>query len=95
MAEVNQAESLAIRNYQKAVSEGNEFAISLTQQKLAKAKAARYQKATSIPELKLAIEKWQQAAISIEAAEAESEKTKSALGAIQAKLKELSEAMGR
>ncbi|MEP4078076.1 hypothetical protein [Haloferula sp.] len=95
MAEVNQAEVDALKAYQSAVSGGNQFEISITQQALAKAKAARYQKAQSIPELKLAIETWQQAVIDTKATEEQEAKARTALDSIQTKLKALSEAMGR
>ena len=95
LAEVNQAESKALKAYQDGVAGGNSFEISVTQQALAKAKATRYQKALSIPELKLAIESWQQAALNIKAAEEDAAKAKSALESIQTKLKALSEAIAR
>ncbi|MGB6222354.1 hypothetical protein [Haloferula sp.] len=95
MADSNHAEAMASTAYKRAIGGGNDFEISITQQTLAKAKAARYQKALSIPELKLAIEAWQQAALDTKETAEESSKTRTALESIQSKLKALSEAMGR
>jgi hypothetical protein len=95
MAQVNQAEHSATEVYQQAVNGGNTVEISLALQTLAEAKTARYHKAASIPELKLAIDKWQQAANAIDQSDADSPGVKSGLDAIQAKLKALGEAMGR
>lgn len=95
MASVNQAEYAATQVYQKAVNGGNSVEISLALQSLAQAKAARSQKAASIPELKVAIDKWQQAAAGVDTSEAESGQVKSGLEAIQAKLKALGDVIGR
>lgn len=95
MTEVNQAEIDAQKANQQAIAGANPVEISITGQALAKAKAARYQKALTIPELKLAIETWQQAAIDTKAAEEDEAKAKAALDSIQSKLKALAEAIGR
>lgn len=95
MAAFNQAESSAIKAHQQAVKGGNPLEISLALQRLTKTKAARYQKAASIPELKQAIDKWQQAAHGIDPSKSDLPDIKSGLEAIQAKLKALAQAMGR
>ena len=95
MAEVNRAEHSALQVYQKAVSGGNSVEISLALQTLSEAKAARYQKAASIPELKLAIDKWQQAANDIDTSDADSQDVKSGLEAIQSKLNAIGKALGQ
>lgn len=63
MMAVNEAESAATADLAKAHQGGNEFEISLASQKLAKAKAERFQKAASIPELLALITAWQKAAL--------------------------------
>ena len=82
MAAVNLTESTAIADYQKATQAGNELAISLASQKLAKAKAERFQKAASIPELNALIMNWQQAALTTGSPEenAEAEKNTKSIG---------------
>ncbi|MEM1084829.1 MAG: hypothetical protein AAGI48_12025 [Verrucomicrobiota bacterium] len=95
MAEVNRKESEATKAYQSAVNGGNPVEISITQQAYAKAKAARTQKALSIPELKLAIETWQKAVVDEKEAKEDEAETRQALEAIQSKLKALSEVIGR
>jgi hypothetical protein len=95
MADVNQAESEAAKAYRSAVAGGNPVEISFTQQDYARAKAARTQKALSIPELKLAIENWQQAVLDDQAAKREASETRAAMEAIQTKLKALSEVIVR
>lgn len=92
MAAVNRAEYAANEAYRQAVEGGNSVEISLAIQTLAEAKAARFHKAASIPELKQAIEKWQQAAIAPSAEE--NEAAASALEEIRAKLKALGEVIG-
>ncbi|MBK1825747.1 hypothetical protein [Haloferula rosea] len=75
MAAVNLAEAEATEGYRKAAQGGNSLELSLAAQRLAEAKAQRFTKAASIPELKKLIEAWQQAALTPatpeEAAEAE------------------------
>lgn len=95
MAEVNRTEAEAAKACQSAASSRNPFEISITQQAYTRAKAARSKKALSIPELKLAIENWQQAVIDEKAAKEEEAGTREALETIQSKLKALSEVIGR
>lgn len=94
MAAVNRAQYDAALAYQNAVNGGNSVEISLAIQSLSEAKAARFQKAASIPELKLAIDKWQQAAADGDTTEAESGDIKAGLEAIQAKLKAIGKIWG-
>lgn len=95
MAKVNRAETKAAKAYKSAIAGGNPVEISFTRQDYVRAKAARTQKALSIPELKLAIENWQQAVLDNQAAKQEASETRAAMDAIQTKLKTLSEVIGR
>ena len=91
MAALNQAETKAAKDYNQAVASGNPVAVSITSQALARAKANRYKKAMSIPELRAAIETWQKA--TIEAKPENASATEAALETIQSKLKALSKAI--
>ena len=95
MAGANQVQVDAQRAYQQATVGGNPAKISVAEQSLTKAKAARYQKALTIPELKLAIQSWQQATLETKVTEGDQEEAKAAFDSIQTKLKALSEAIKR
>lgn len=88
MAAVNLAESKAIAEYQRASQSGTELELSLASQKLAEAKAQRFRKAASIPELKKLIEHWQRTALTADTPEAQLEAEKNSK-AIRVKLGKL------
>lgn len=89
MQEVNRIEREALDNYQHLLENGNNVEISLAAQELAEAKAVRFKKAASIPELKALIEAWQQAALGIKPEVQPSAEEQSALDRIGGMLGEL------
>ena len=91
MAAANLAETKTANNYKDAVASGNPVAISITSQAFSRAKAERYKKAMTIPELRTAIETWQKAAL--ETKPRNNSATGAALETIQTKLKALSKAI--
>lgn len=95
MAEANRLEAAATQAYRQAVASGLNVDISLAAQELAEAKVARYRKAASIPELKAAIDAWQEAATGTKAATVPTRDEQAAIDRIHTKLNELGQSMGR